>query len=222
MQAIPIAALATLAALAADTPSFDVASVKLFHDDGKSPRNTRTWTPDSVTFGRCSLAFIIAEAYDIGPGRVIGPESVTREAMWPALSQGYDVIGKAGRTASKQQLRQMLQTLLADRFQLGAHRETKIQPAYKMTVMPGGLQIGESQDGGGSFDLSRTPDGYRFRNAELMRLAGFLSGRLDRTVVDETGVKGVYNFTLRMPEELAPSTGDKSTVGNSPDSPSAS
>jgi uncharacterized protein (TIGR03435 family) len=222
MRVLSIAALAVLAAVAADRPAFDVASVKPHHDDGKSPRNSRIWTPDSVTFGGCSLAFIIAEAYGITPGGVIGPGSLTKEALWPALSQGYDVIGKAGKPVSKQQLRQMLQTLLVDRFQLVAHRETQIKPAYKMTVIPGGLKLEESQDAAGSFDVSRTPEGYVFRNAELMRLGGFLSGRLDRTVVDETGVKGVYNFTLRAPEELAPSSEDKSKVGNTPDSPSAS
>ena len=50
--------------------------------------------------------------------------------------------------------------------------------------------------------MSVSDRGFVFDNAEMIRISGFLTGRVDRIVVDQTGLKGLYNFTLRPPEEL--------------------
>jgi uncharacterized protein (TIGR03435 family) len=49
---------------------------------------------------------------------------------------------------------------------------------------------------------------------------GALSGQLDRPVVDGTGLNGLYNFTLKKPQD-APQSQDKKSEGLSPESPSA-
>jgi uncharacterized protein (TIGR03435 family) len=213
--------IAALPAFAANRPAFEVASVKLFHDDGVSPRNSRTWTPQGVTFGGCSLGFIIAEAYGIPPGAMIGPRSLTKETLWPALQTGYDIAGKSDHPVSKDEIRLMLQSLLAERFKLTLHHETKTGPAYKLAVAKGGPKLEESQDPLGSFVFERSPEGYLFRNAEPMRLSGYLSSQLDRVTVDETGLKGLYNFTLKLPEDVVQNP-DMKIAGTSPESPAAS
>jgi uncharacterized protein (TIGR03435 family) len=197
-------------------PAFDVASVKLYKDDG-GPRNSRSYTPRGVTFGGCTLGYIIGEAYDVPAGRLQGPGSLTKEALWAPLRQGYDIAGRSGHAASKEEIRMMLQSLLADRFGLTLHQETKTERVYRLVVAKDGPKLEESPETNGNFGFSGSPNGYAFHNAEMMRLSGFLSGQVDRVVVDQTGLKGVYNFVLKMPEDLRPDSPKKSE-GSSPDS----
>jgi uncharacterized protein (TIGR03435 family) len=204
---------------AAVVPAFEVASVKLM-DDGTGARNSRNiYGPQGIDFG-CSLAFIIGEAYNFPVGRIIGPQSLTKEALWGSLSRGYVIAAKAAQPVSKDQLRLMLQSLLADRFQLAMHRESRTSPVYKLVVATGGPKLEESQSGG-SFSMSASDNGFVFRNAESIRISSFLSGRVNRIVVDQTGLKGFYDFTLKMPEDLRLTSPGVKTQGVSVDSPPA-
>lgn len=204
---------------ATSRPTFEVASVKLHKDDGVGPRNSRTtWGPQGVDLER-PLAFIISEAYHIPPGYIVGPSSLTKEALWGALSQGYDIVAKADHRVSRDQLRLMLQSLLADRFQLTMHRESKVRSVYRLVVAKGGPKLEDSEPVG-DLVMSRTPEGFVYRHAEAFRICGLLSSHLDRMVVDETGLKGLYNFTVKLPEDLIRNALPKSDLP-SPDSPTA-
>lgn len=202
-------------------PAFEVASVKLYKDDGVGPRNSHTsYSPQGVDFGGRSLGFIIGEAYNFTGGRIVGPGSLTKEAVWGSLAQGYDIVAKADHAVPKDQLRLMLQSLLAERFKLKVHWEAKTDPVYRLAVANGGPKLEESQETEGTFAMSCGPDEIVFRNAEMMRLSGFLSGQVDRIVVDQTGLKGLYNFSLKRPGDTLQDPRAK-PEGRSPDSPSA-
>jgi uncharacterized protein (TIGR03435 family) len=202
-------------------PKFEVASVKLYQDDGVSPRNLHnSYTPQGIDF-RETLALIIADAYNTPLGRIQGPGSLTKEALWAPLRVGYDIVAKADHPAPRDQLRLMLQSLLADRFKLTLHSESKTGPVYRLTVAKGGPRL-ETSDATGGFVLTNTPDGLVFRNSEMLRLVGFLSGRVDRAVVDQTGLNGFYNFVLKMPPSAGPDQAAvKKSEGLSPETPSA-
>jgi len=179
-------------------PKFEVASIKPYKDENGGPRNSFSYGPQGINFGGLSLSFIIGEAYSFPVGRIIGPGSLTKEALWAPLAQGYDIVAKADQPVPKAQLRLMLQSLLTDRFKLAFHWETKTGPVYRLVVATGGPKF-DAGDPAGSYSVSFTPDGYIFRNLEMIRLVGILSGRLDRVVVDQTGLQGLYNFVLKMP-----------------------
>ena len=90
----------------------------------------------------------------------------------------------------------MLRTLLENRFKLALHHEPKVVPVYKLVIAKGGPKLRESAvDGepGGSLNLN----GFVCRNLEMARFASMLSVRMDRPVVDLTGLKGAYDFTLK-------------------------
>jgi len=95
----------------------------------------------------------------------------------------------------------MLQSLLADRFKLTLHHETMMRPVYKLVAAKGGPSLQASEEGG-DLVMAASSDGFIFRNAEVYRLAGYLSSHLDRMVVDQTGLKGLYDFVVKMPEDL--------------------
>ncbi len=178
-------------------PRFEVASIKPYQENG-GPRNSVSYGPQGINFGGLSLAFIIGEAYNFPVGRIIGPDSLTKEALWTPLSQGYDIVAKADQPIPKAELRLMLQSLLADRFKLTFHWEAKTGPVYRLVIAAGAPKLGDG-NAAGSVSISRTPDGYAFQNAEMIRLVGILSGRVNRVVLDQTGLQGVYNFVLKTP-----------------------
>ena len=113
-------------------------------------------------------------------------------------SDRYDIVAKVdgeGRP-TMDQVRQMLQKLLADRFQLKLHRETKELPVYALVIGKKGPTLMESaadakssmRFGAGQFTGSKV---------SMTQLALFLSNALARPVLDGTGLMGTYDFKLQ-------------------------
>jgi uncharacterized protein (TIGR03435 family) len=103
----------------------------------------------------------------------------------------------------------MLQTLLADRFSLQIHRETKPLPVYLLTVAKNGPKLkAAAQPGNGSvlWGLAGKPSGeasvhLTAKAASLPRLADSLSNIAGRPVLDQTGLNGSFDFTLEYASE---------------------
>jgi uncharacterized protein (TIGR03435 family) len=120
-------------------------------------------------------------------------------------SERYDVVARSAARSTEDQLRLMLQRLLADRFQLRVHRETKEGPAYSLTIAgKNGLKL-QPADAAGCAAPKPNPCG-RFRKsggsitgervsmAELAHLLGSLTGL---PVTDDTGLRGVFNLSFQ-------------------------
>jgi uncharacterized protein (TIGR03435 family) len=90
-----------------------------------------------VDIGNLSLADLIRIAYRMKSYQVSGPD-------WMA-SQRFDIMAKMPEGASKDKVPDMLQALLADRFKLTAHRETKDFPAYALVVGKNGAKLKEAE-----------------------------------------------------------------------------
>ena len=105
--------------------------------------------------------------------------------------------------ATTAQIRDAMQTLLAERFGLKFHRETKEAQGYALVAAKDGLKLMPDAESGPS---GMTSTGYARRNLEatrasMDRLAGFLANELQRPVLDQTQALGVYTFTLRWVRE---------------------
>ncbi len=111
------------------------------------------------------------------------------------------------------QLLQMLQQLLADRFKLKSHRETREASGYVLLVAKNGSKLEEATGNGQTRISGGRPGGgvMAAQNVSISEIATFLSIGLDGPVVDKTGLTGKYSLTLRW----AP--GDNKT----PDDPTA-
>ena len=200
--------------------AFDVASVKDHDAPHTGSRDVRrTYGPRGVHLV-LPLAAIISEAYNILPGRIVLPRELPNETLFGLHGEGYEIDATTEHEASKAELRRMLQSLLADRFRLAAHRENRTGPVYRLVAAKGGAKLEEAK-GGGDLVMANGPDGFVFRNAEIYRLAGYLSSYLDRMAVDETGLGGLYNFTVTLPEELRRNPPAK-TSGGTVEAPPAS
>ncbi len=161
------------------------------------------------------MGFLLAEAYGIPVNR-LAAGSERKNTVTDRLRVGYDLVAKTDHSASRDELRLMLRSLLTERFHLTLHRESRTGAVYRLVQAKGGAKLEEGD--GGDLVMSGSPDGYTLRNAEVHRFAGYLSSYLDRMVVDETGLKGLYNITVKKPEDFQLSPVAK-TAGGSPDAP---
>lgn len=175
-------------------PAFEVASVKVSPPSSEGMRvqpNAIQPSPGGVTMLNISLKGIIQWAYHVQTVQVTGPGWLD--------SNRYDIVAKTSEAVPNQRLRQMVQTLLADRFKLVFHRETKEMQAYVVTVAKGGHKMKPSE-GEGQMELKPTGKGLNvlFTHVTLDQLAELASSPLQGVVVDQTGLQGAWDFTLDM------------------------
>lgn len=182
---------AGIAASDADALEFDVTSVKPSGPGARWSSGIDTM-PGRIEGERVTLKRCIMQAYAVGPHQVLGgPE-------WMATDR-WRIEARASRPVEDDAvLMKMLQVLLADRFQLAIHREMRTLPAYVLEVGKNGPKM-ERADG---VDDDTDTDGWRgaltlkAKKTDMNSLAEALEGRLDRPVVNRTGLAGGYNFSL--------------------------
>ncbi len=89
-----------------------------------------------VDFGSMTIADLIVAAYKVKSFQVSGPDWIKTER--------WDIVAKLPEGSNKDQVPEMLQSLLADRFKLALHRDTKDQSVYALIVGKGGPKLKES------------------------------------------------------------------------------
>jgi len=169
---------------------FEVASVKKVESGsppGDIPRNMET-TPGNFAMRNVALRFAIEWAWDLKDFEIAGPD-------WIKAEERYDMIAKAGRPASENEMRQMLQALLVERFQMKIRRETKELPVY--VLLPG---KGEAKVRPATADekpmIAGGGQGTTFTAFPISRFTFMLTRRMDRPVLDQTGLKGTSTYTI--------------------------
>jgi uncharacterized protein (TIGR03435 family) len=115
--------------------SFEVATIKPSRPDGSTPANVSKFDPLRFTRVRSNLNLLVADAYDLADYQVTGGPS------WAATDQ-FDIEAKPAGHSTPLQMRQMLHTLLVDRFQLMSHHEMRSVDAYSLILAKRGPRIG--------------------------------------------------------------------------------
>lgn len=193
-----LAATLAVGSSPAATLSFDVASVRVSNTGGR--RESIHASPDAVTMRNVSLRSCIAWAYHMVGYQVSGPDWLSTER--------YDIVAKSAGAAPEDDLRTMMQALLADRFKVESHRQTREMSAYVLVVGKGGPKVHESQTEG---EPSIQPDRGRMtvtlQRARVSQLVELLSNFFHAPVIDETGLKGSYDLTVNIAKYM-PLAGD--------------
>jgi uncharacterized protein (TIGR03435 family) len=171
--------------------AFDVASVK-----PNTTVNSSGWKrfdPAGVNIRRAALNDLIATAYRI-PESLISADPRMRDLF----AARFDIVAKAGHEVPRDQLLLMLQTLLADRFRLTVHRENRLQSVYRLVIAKGGQKLKESKGPQPRDPNCTAPKCLAFNDTDMFTFAAELASRLDRPVLDLTGLQGSWDFTLRL------------------------
>jgi uncharacterized protein (TIGR03435 family) len=174
----------------AERPAFEVASIKPGNPESHQLRSMIS--PGGRLRGEnVSLRTLIEDAYELKPFQLTGGP------RWMD-SDKFEVIAKGGESASTAQVRLMLQALLAERFKLTIHRDTKELPLHTLTVN-GKPKLEPAKEGQPSFvSNSSGPQGNHivFKSTSMARLADILSREMGQMVVDRTGLSGNFNFEV--------------------------
>jgi uncharacterized protein (TIGR03435 family) len=185
-------------------PAFEVASVRPNKSsDGSSTFNTSN---GSVHSTNCSLRDFIRWAFNVKDYQIAGPDWLS--------SQRFDIVAKAPSPDTDDQLMAMLQELLAERFKLAIHRETKEGAAYALVVGKNGLKLKEVE--AGPEHSTRRGNYLSAQKMSMSQLADSLSQRVHLPVSNMTGVKGVFDIELKW----APGEGERRRDGDNADGPS--
>jgi uncharacterized protein (TIGR03435 family) len=183
-------------------PAFEVLSIhKMEAKTGFDPHNIVNVqaAPGSLRMRAVTMKSAIAWAYHVMEYQVSGPDWLNFER--------YDISGKAG-SAGEDALREMLQTALADRFQLKFHRQTKELPAYILTIAKGGIKFHESDTNG---EPALAPDREKMKitvqHFPAQQFITVLSNILRAPVINETGLTGNYDVSLDVSKYM-PQAGD--------------
>ena len=173
--------------LAAQPPAFEVASVK---PADKTQRGAHMYVEATgIDVANVELFELIRRVYAVRPHQLIGP-------AWINTAR-YTISTRAAGRTPKDKILLMMQTLLAERFGLVIHREARLMPIYALVVTGKGPKLEEAK-GKGPNNVVSSPDGREtvYEHESMEYLAIRLSLFLDRPVIDETGLKGLYNFRL--------------------------
>lgn len=212
---------------------------------------TFTPSPDRMEMPCVNLKSLIQTAYGtFADGVSDNPQPLHMEGgpSWMG-SVFYSVSAKAEVPPAHPQMMDgpMLQTLLEERFRLKTHREMREMPVYAMTLGKSGLKLqplaqgactpidfvhpqqepprpGESPNLCGVLMIRRTGNGNMqidVRGSTMTQFAQRLSQLADRTVVDQTGIPGQFNFHLEYSPEPGMFGGNAANTTN-PDNPSPS
>ncbi len=176
--------------------TFEVASIRTMSRDERPTRLGVSILPGGrVVANWVTLRGLISYAYDVKDYQVAeGP-------AW-AGSERYAIVAKfeSESTRTVKEIRQMFQSLLASRFSLKLDRATKDGVRmYSLVLAKGGPKLKESPVGANS--SMRASNGFLIASKiSMARLASVLTARLERPVVDKTGLTKEYDIRLEAQE----------------------
>ena len=171
----------------AAAPQFEVASIRPsnpdeMHGGSGCPTGNGRLTFNNVTLKRCIMG-----AYGIGPNQIIGGPA------WIDADR-FEIVAKSDKPDGTGLLDAMFRTLLADRFKLVLHRETRPLQAYVVDIAKNGPKLEKAVTGG-----AKTSSGRGLIDAQVITMSRFaevLSRQMDLPVVDRTNLDGAFNLKL--------------------------
>src|SRR5579884_3848805 len=172
----------------AQPPRFEVASIHPADPKEFNGPSGCFTTPGLMRCSNVTLKRCITGAYRVGPDRVVGGPA------WIDTDR-FQISARSDLPLGDQGLMAMLQTLLADRFKLVLHRETRRGEGMVLKVAKRGPKLQPAGTERASWqNMQDHMDATKITMAEF---AEILSRDLNIPVVDETGLSGTYNFALR-------------------------
>jgi len=201
---------------------YDIVSVKLVKPAPGLARLVQE--PDGFTARNVTVQRLIQQAYGIAPGtddgRIAGGPNWLTTERFDVDAKTESSVAEALQKLSPDEIRiarqRMLQTLLADYFKLTITRETRQLQRYTLSVAKGGPKLQHATPAEVAANAERVAagrnaaalmkivrGGVAFQSISMTQLVGFLTQLLEKPVVDETGLTGLYDFTLNYVPDAA-------------------
>jgi uncharacterized protein (TIGR03435 family) len=179
-------------------PAFEVADIKPGDPAIPYPGKGRILPGGRIELPGMTVQNLIVYGYGVQERMIVGGPKWTD-------SDRFDIVAKAPPDTPMATMRLMIQNLLAERFKLAIHREDKLSPAYVLTLGKRELKLHEGNGGRQDCSWSMLEGGLRKRtchNLSMTEFAAMLPGwggiGIDLPVIDQTGLKGAYDFELEV------------------------
>ena len=193
---------------AAARPAFEVASIKPSEPGGRGIQ-IRISPGGRFNCKNVTTKMLIQQAFGVQDFQISGGPG------W-LTSEHYDIVAKAegDEQIKPEQLRLMVQKLLADRFKLVIHRDTKELPVYALVVGKNGPKLQEGQGNGPMLRMGRGQ--LTGQKVGMEMFANNLAQHVGRTVIDKTGLKGEYDFKLEWTPDVSQPLGPREAGAEAP------
>jgi uncharacterized protein (TIGR03435 family) len=215
----------------APTLEYEIVLIKLNKSGSEKSRPVMNNTPDGYIATNVPLMLFIQGAYGIfDTERIIGaPDWLNSDRydieakMDSSVAAALSKLSPEQRTVARQQ---MFQALLADRFKLSIHRDTKDLLVYSLVIAKSGSKLHDAKPGdtypngykdgsgrGGAGTIQMNGRGQLVgQGVSTTQFAGMLSFLLSHPIQDKTGLAGKYDFTL----QWTPGEGEGAPILNRP------
>jgi len=190
-------------------PSFDVAAIRL-HDPAPHERSHiyNSATDGSFKTINVSLLAIVQFAFAIPDSRILDVPGWMKSQPFDIEAKSDDsvneLLGKLSPEEAKPLKLAMIQALLAERFKLKVHRETRVLPIYELVVSKGGPKLPAAKTDGLMINHSRGH--LDAQGMTTARIAQELAPDVGRVIVDKTGLDGRFDIDLHWTPDDASST----------------
>jgi uncharacterized protein (TIGR03435 family) len=190
---------------------FDVVSVKPSAPDEHNSFMFQSLAGGTLRLVGIPLRMLMMRAYDMKVFQIVGGPDWIRTERWDITAKSESVEGRLPRAEENP----MVQALMRDRFQLKVHKETREMPIYALAVAKSGSKLAASTAEESEF---RTAAGsYSVKKGRMDALVALLARQLGRVVVDQTELKGEYDYELTWTPD--PGEGGPESIGMGPQVP---
>jgi len=207
-------------------PRFEAASVRVVPYAGAVEMNSDAGRLD---YRQINIKALVWVAFPISTYQIVWPNAL------PGNVNFYDVQATYPAGSSKAEIQLMPQRLLAERFHLRTHWETRNSPVYLLKIAKGGLKIQKSPNPPDektlSISIGNSPDGWSLHDRlasgsptgpfgiTVAKLIQYLNNNFvfDRMVMDGTGLDGYYDINLLIKRGIGESASAADTAGKLPD-----
>jgi uncharacterized protein (TIGR03435 family) len=200
-------------------PAFEVVSVKPATPENRAMGiGLYTYPGGRIHAANYRLRQLIHDAYNIDMYRILGGPRWVDEDRFdveakPAASSDLDKWApESFKSPPNAEMRLMLQTLLADRFQLKVHSETRKELVYVLVVSKGGPRLKPPASTTAQPFVSFLPNGLAGQNATVDQLVDRLAKLLGRPVLNRTGIQGNFDFRIEYPPEDVADNDDRTLL----------
>lgn len=177
------------------------------------------WTSTYWKAKNQPLGFLIAYASQVEPSLVLGLPQWAESSRWDIEGKVLDPEARTMDKLTMPERRTLMLSALRDRFGMVMHRDSKVQPVYVMTLATDPpkvkqsppLPAGQPAPKFGRSQWKMEGSVLHVKNATMAQLAEQLTLRMQRNVIDKTGLTGEFDFAFQWP----PESGDRVAVNSS-------
>lgn len=187
--------------------AYDVVTIR----ENKSGQSMSSfYGRDTYTAENAALGTLIESAYELRADQIVGLPSWGLSLHFDVKAKIVEADPEAIKDMPQEQRRRLLQQVLAQRFHLKTHTETRQMPTYDLVPANSGVKLQPlpATEASGRSGFSASSREIRLIHGTIPMFVAALADQLQRTVTDKTGLGGRYSFTLKFANDNAAPDGE--------------